>query len=439
MRRPDFATAKDRGHELFVFASRLSLIPLFSPNAMTIRRFAAALAAVLGCAFPAAAQPAPPTTPASLDGMAFPVVSRFQPVPALSDANLAVFADTRARTAVFVATVPQGTHRTDAMARARENAARAALGGEPRPIEWHSVPSLAVSGDEVYHECRLAHDGASVAVVQLRRLRSGGRDVITGYAFRLSREDAPRALSMSMFTPWSEPAAEASGLIVAALAGEPPVKDYAEAPSPHSPSPEEPAVRAAYDALIAASTAREHEAVPALVAQPYLEYLDDMRHLALNAPAARVRAEPMMSRMYVLGLRHLVPAAELGAMDARQLLSRLWGTGWLGTGWGGPNSRGLAAEKVVVVEGDLAFAQTPSRGGRSGAPGLARMLRNTFRREDGAWKVDVLGGIFALESTMRTTADGLKGAGEDRALLVLLERLSGRPVASTVWDPPAAP
>jgi hypothetical protein len=67
------------------------------------------------------------------------------------------------------------------------------------------------------------------------------------------------------------------------------------------------------------------------------------------------------------------------------------------------------------------------------------MLRNSFRREGGAWKVDVLGGIFALESTFRGTVDRFKGAGEDRAMLVVLERLSGKPVADTIWDPPAAP
>jgi|GEM_PF-4545526 len=408
---------------------------------------AIAVVAALGCALPLAAQE-PATTHASLDGLTFPVPGRHEAVPAPGDAHLAVFRDPRGRTVVFVATLPDGIHRTQVMARARHAAASAALGREPRALEWISAASFAVSRREVYHDCRIAVDGGAMAVVQLRVLSVAGREVVTGYAFPLSRDEGQRLVSMPMFYAPSPPAAEASAMIVAELAGEPPAKDPPEPAAARSQAgaAEDAAIRAAYAALQAATQAQDHQAVMALIAPPYLRFLEDMHHLALHASAERVRAEPLMNQLYVLDLRHRVPAAQLRTMDTRQLLAHAWDTGWMGTGgWRVREGReaGLNAGHVVVVEGDLAFARPPAEGGARGrtggaAPDVTRSLQTAFRREGGAWKVDVLPSIALLESVLRMQVERV-GGRPDVAPLVVLERLTRKQLESNLWNPPAAP
>lgn len=386
----------------------------------------ASFAAVL----PMAAQPGP----ATLDGLEFPVDAKYQPVPALSDAALAVFRDPRTRLALFVATVPQGVHRTEAMARARMNAATAAMARAPGTPEWRSLPSFSISRHEVYHDARIASNGSEFVVVQLRRLRVGEREVVTGYAFPLSRQEGARVFQTSVFYEPNVPAGAASSRIVAALAGEPPA---GAAPQPADDA--EAAIRAAAEALAAATEARDAEAVLRLVARPYLEFLEDMHHLALHAPAERVRAEPLINQFYVLDLRHRIPAAELRMMDTRRLLAHVWDTGWLGTG-GWKEGETEERRETVLVEGDLAFIRSAAgEGSRRGSPtSLALALQTAFRREDGVWKVDALTPIPLLESVLRMQVEQVSGR-RDAAPLIVLQRLTDKLLESNVWNPPPPP
>ncbi|HET7231879.1 MAG TPA: TonB family protein [Longimicrobium sp.] len=368
--------------------------------------------------------------PATLDGLSFPVAAPYQPVPALGDAHLAVFADARTRTSLFVATVPPGMHRTEAMARARANAANAALWAAPWPIRWIAVRSYPISRQEVYHDRRTAYHPDSPIVVQLRCLRIGGRDVITGYAYPVSLEEGEGEMFRSVRT--SNPlAGRASRLIVAALAGEAPVNDDSVAqplkalpPPEAAPHPEETAIRAAWAAI--GAPALDGEAGPALAARPYLEYLDDMRYLALHAPAAVLRAEPMINQVYVLRFRHRVPPARLREMDARQLLGALWGE--RSTGLDIPRSRRDAStiERVTVV-GELAFVW------QRGSP-----TPDVFRREEGAWKEDFLPAVFAWEEVHRMSVQG-DMSGEDEALVGLIGRMTRSTATNALWNPPASP
>lgn len=407
------------------------------------------LAAALGGVLPLAAQPAPAAAPATLDGWTFPVPEGYQPVPvaAPGDASLALFRHPRTRAVVFVATVPAGEHRAEALARARTQAAGAVLGGEPGAVDWRSIPSFAVSRDEIYHDARLAPVRGGLAAVQLRLLRVGGRDVATGYAFPIPRDEESRVLAFPFFYDPDRAAAEASAAVVGALAGGGPVADASLAPMPvrsegAAADPEEAAVLAARAALEAATRAKDAAAVAGLVARPYLEFLEDMKHLALHAPMERVRAEPLMNQLYVLDLRHRVAPAELRAMDARALLAHAWNTGWLGTGGydGGDGAR-PRPERVVVVAGDAAFVRPAPNGRgrqREGGSPVSRSTQEAFRREDGAWKVDALPAIPLLEPVLRQRIESLDGAPE-RAVLVLLQQLSGKLLESNVWNPPPAP
>lgn len=392
-----------------------------------------ALLAAVHAPAPGAAQPA--GAPAALRAVPYTVPPGYTAAPSLSDSLTAVY--TQARTAVFVAALPDDVDRGAFIVRVRGQLARAVTPEDVGNLQWRMLSSGPVSPHDVYHERWIGYDGRAAVLADFHHLRKDGRDVLTGSAFH-TREGRPAQMFRTGIAPMTHAlSARASELLVAELVGDPPaspdgglaVADFsgtggtggAEREAPVHP--EEAAIRATFEAYRTALLARDGEGALPHVSQSVLEYYDYVRELALYASAAEVRTRPLSDQLFVILLRHRIPSAQLRGMSGREVFAHGVAQGWISD----EQTRTQQLGRIGVT-GNMAFAEMLVGGQRS-------PITLHFVRQDGAWRWDMLGVVQWTDIALRSVAESA-GVTPEELLVSAAERVTGRQVAPTIWDPP---
>jgi hypothetical protein len=172
--------------------------------------------------------------------------------------------------------------------------------------------------------------------------------------------------------------------------------------------------------------ARDGKAAAAAVTQSSHLWHERLRDLALAAPREEVAALPLADRLAVLRLRHEFTAPELAPLSGAELIAVS-----VAEAWNSPATLQKLELATIEATGDTATA-TVARGGDATPIGF------TFRREQGAWRLDLVALARAAEPTLAEALAELAartGADPDRTLPLAIEHSSGHLVDKDLWQP----
>ncbi len=160
------------------------------------------------------------------------------------------------------------------------------------------------------------------------------------------------------------------------------------------------------------------------VSKDNIQYYEKMRKHALRTPAAEVRAMGLFDKLMVLTLRAKMTAKELAGMDGRKVYIHGVEKGWIGD-----NVKKMEPSEVIV-EGDVA------RIGLTIGPGKQLPPKAGFRalREGKAWRLDLLS-IASLATQGLAAQLKRIDPDVDKALLKVMEIMSGKPQTMALFDP----
>jgi hypothetical protein len=182
----------------------------------------------------------------------------------------------------------------------------------------------------------------------------------------------------------------------------------------------------AFARYVAALQARDGAAAAALVTAGSLVREEQLRDMALAAPPDMVAALPMTDRLTVLRLRHEFTAEELRPLAGTDLV-RLT----VEEEWTSPKPLAVLTVTGAEVDGDAATLDVERAG-------EAVPVRLVLRREEGAWKLDLVelarGSDPALAETLAFRAARAK-VPLDEVLRWVIEDSSGHLVDKDLWQP----
>lgn len=184
---------------------------------------------------------------------------------------------------------------------------------------------------------------------------------------------------------------------------------------------DEAAVRKVFDDYKSAIMKRRGTDAVALVDSNTLDFYKKCRALALTASKDALLAENVFVRMTALVLRVRVPADQLEAMDAHKVVVHAVDQGWVG-------DVGDLGIGEISIAGDRAT-------GKSQVPNAPDQVVFEFRRQDGAWKID-LTAIFGYADQALRHRFAQMAMDENQAILELISMVSGSPVTEDIWNPP---
>jgi hypothetical protein len=131
---------------------------------------------------------------------------------------------------------------------------------------------------------------------------------------------------------------------------------------------------------------------------------------------------PSFTRLVVLAIRHNIPPPTLRKMQGRDIFSFGIKNQWVAKDSVAPFELGN-----VNVYGSYASGEVLNSGRRSSS-----LLE--FRKEDGAWRVNLLP---LLERVSKERSAQLNSyPDENKAIVAILEQISGRKVDPAIWTPP---
>jgi hypothetical protein len=185
-------------------------------------------------------------------------------------------------------------------------------------------------------------------------------------------------------------------------------------------------IRQVFGSYRAALLAGQGEAAAVLLSRSTHAYYDEMRRLALFGDAASVQRLSMVDQINVLLLRLRIPVDELERLSPQELIVHAVNQGWIGK-----NGVSNTQAGEVLTEGDVAVVHAIV-GGRDAGP----MFR--FNREDGAWRLDLVPTMRAVNAALQTAAQAA-GVSEQQFMLGAIGSVVGRRVGPEAWVPPRPP
>jgi hypothetical protein len=216
----------------------------------------------------------------------------------------------------------------------------------------------------------------------------------------------------------SRVAMTAAALLAVAAAAAPPAAAAAAAAAVDDDAA---AVRSV-EAYQAALVKRDGPAAAALVDRGTVDYYQRMRDLAVSGPAHMIKPLGLLDKLMVIRMRHQIPLAKLKVMDGRTALAFAVTQGWVG-------------DDVAKVEAG-AVAITGARASVSFVVGgQPTPIKLGLWRENTGWRIDLVS-LFRMSEAVFRQQQQTSGKSEDDFVLMLVRRLSHKPVRATIWNPP---
>jgi len=159
-----------------------------------------------------------------------------------------------------------------------------------------------------------------------------------------------------------------------------------------------------------------------LVSEKTLRHYDQLRQLALAGDTNELRELPSFNRLVVLAIRHNVAAATLRKMQGKDIFSY------------GVKNQWVAKDSVAPFELGNINIYGNYAGGDISIGGSSTGSQLEFRKESGVWRLNLMP---LLERVSRDRSAQLNSnQDENKAILGIIEQMSGRKVDAGIWTPP---
>lgn len=204
-------------------------------------------------------------------------------------------------------------------------------------------------------------------------------------------------------------------------ASEAPPETAAAVPAPTTPaSPaDDVAIRRVFADYQAAVEHGDGPRAAALLDASTMAFYERMKQAALDMPGDDVRQQPLVERLTIVAMRVGKTRAQLTAAPTAELVAAA-----IAQGGGMSSVRGVELTSIVV-DGDTAEA-IPRKAG------LALPVTFAFRRENGAWRIDLTRLLARASELLKSQ---LKGMSEDQLIRAYIASAGGT-VDEAMWDPP---
>jgi hypothetical protein len=181
-------------------------------------------------------------------------------------------------------------------------------------------------------------------------------------------------------------------------------------------------LRSDYQRYATAVALKDGDAAAALVTDATLRYYSGLRDLALTADRATLSRQRIVDQLAVLSMRANVPAAVLRGGASRDVLAAAVVHDVISGG-----GAGTTELSAVSVKGDAATADL-------GVAGGSQVVRLTFRRDEGTWKVDLTALLAPAEAGLKSALTREKLTTRAMLTQVMTQRV-GAAKAATLWEP----
>ena len=159
-----------------------------------------------------------------------------------------------------------------------------------------------------------------------------------------------------------------------------------------------------------------------LVSEKTLRHYDQLRQLALAGDANELKELPSFNRLVVLAIRHNVSAPALRKMHGKDIFSYGVKNQWVAKDSVAPFELGNINIYGNYAGGDISFS------------GSTTSSQLEFRKENGVWRLNLMP---LLERVSRERSAQLNSnQDENKAILGIIEQMSGRKVDAGIWTPP---
>ncbi len=159
-----------------------------------------------------------------------------------------------------------------------------------------------------------------------------------------------------------------------------------------------------------------------LISEKTLRHYDQLRQLALSADANELKELPSFNRLVVLAIRHNVAAAALRKMQGKDIFAHGVKNQWVAKDSVAPFELGNINIYGNYAGGDISFSGSSARS------------QLEFRKENGVWRLNLMP---LLERVGRDRSAQLNSnQDENKAILGIIEQMSGRKVDAGIWTPP---
>lgn len=159
-----------------------------------------------------------------------------------------------------------------------------------------------------------------------------------------------------------------------------------------------------------------------LISEKTLRHYDQLRQLALTGDANELKELPSFNRLVVLAIRHNVSTTTLRKMQGKDIFSYGVKNQWVSKDSVAPFELGN-----ITIYGNYA-------GGDISLSGSMTSSQLEFRKESGVWRLNLMP---LLERVGRERSAQLNSnQDENKAILSILEQMSGRKVDAGIWTPP---
>lgn len=160
-----------------------------------------------------------------------------------------------------------------------------------------------------------------------------------------------------------------------------------------------------------------------LVSEKTLKYYEQLRQLALTADANELKDQPSFTRLVVLAIRLNIPSAQLRKMQSKDIFAYGVKNQWVAKETVAPYELGS-----INVYGNYASAEVVA------STGATTNAHLEFRKDGEIWRINL---TPLLERVSRERSAQISStADENRAILSLLESMSGKKVDNSIWTPP---
>ena len=159
-----------------------------------------------------------------------------------------------------------------------------------------------------------------------------------------------------------------------------------------------------------------------LVSEKTLRHYDQLRQLALAGDANELKELPSFNRLVVLAIRHNVAAPTLRKMQGKDIFAY------------GVKNQWVAKDSVAPFELGNINIYGNYAGGNISFSDNTTSSQLEFRKENGVWRLNLMP---LLERVGRERSAQLNSyQDENKAIVGIIEQMSGRKVDAGIWTPP---
>lgn len=187
---------------------------------------------------------------------------------------------------------------------------------------------------------------------------------------------------------------------------------------------------------------RDGERAASLYSRNSIEYYDRMVKAARTATRDEIAKMPWLDRLEILVLRHRLPAADLRTIDGERYIRTAVAQGWWLHRDNDRIPEDLDFDRVTIkINGSMAWLDLELDEGS--LPGISRILASgdkkrylRYYKEGDDWRLDQTA-VHELRNELLGRWIIAQHDGDHEGLLMRLEeRMSGRSVDRSIWDPP---